>query len=281
MIASSTRPAVAGREVVAVIEEAATARRCLTVAQRAARLVDSLPLAALHICVDPAKLIAAPEEIDIQMLRELSEGTAQERLARARRAFESWAAVSGAQARWLEHVGDITSSLLSEIKDAALIVIAQPHNLDSADALHAALFSSSRPILFVPTEGALPPTLGEHMVIAWKPRAQTRRAVVRTLPWLGAAKHITIVAIDEPEAGQDCAEVRGLLGEHGVAAEVRHVRTQQGQHIAARLLSEAEAVAADSIVMGAFRYGQIFEWVFGGVTREVLDQTRLPVFMMH
>ena len=67
MIASSTRPAVAGREVVAVIEEAATARRCLTVAQRAARLVDSLPLAALHICVDPAKLITHRFALDEMM----------------------------------------------------------------------------------------------------------------------------------------------------------------------------------------------------------------------
>jgi hypothetical protein len=34
----------------------------LTVAQRAAQLANSLSLSALHICVDPAKLIAAAEE---------------------------------------------------------------------------------------------------------------------------------------------------------------------------------------------------------------------------
>jgi nucleotide-binding universal stress UspA family protein len=76
-------------------------------------------------------------------------------------------------------------------------------------------------------------------------------------------------------------EALGLLKDQGISAEVRHVHTQPGQHIGARLLSEAEAVAADAIVMGAFRFGQIFEWVFGGVTHEVLRNTRLPVFMMH
>jgi len=279
--ASHTRPASAYHEIVAVIEEAASTRRCLTVAQRAAERAGSLPLAALHIRVDPERLVAAAEEIDIQMLRELKEGTAQERLAQARRIFESWAAFSGAQVRWLEHVGDITSSLLAEVRGSALIVIAKPHNLDTADALHAAIFNSGHPVLFVPTEGALPPTLGEHMVVAWKPRTQARKAVMRTLPWLHAAERITIVAVDAPEAERDCAEIVKLLGEHGMSADVRHARTGHGQHIAARLLSEAEAVGADSIVMGAFRFGQIFEWVFGGVTHEVLNLTRLPVFMMH
>lgn len=279
--AQTPRPSVEGHEVVAVIEEATSARRCLTMAQRAAQLANSLSLSALHICVDPDKLIASAEEIDIQKMREFREGTAQERLAQARRVFESWVAFSGARVKWLEHVGGITSSLLEEVKDAALIAIARPHNLDSADALHAAIFNTGHPVLYVPTEGTLPATLGDHMIIAWKPRTQARKAVMRSLPWLHAAKRVTIVTVDEPLETQDCREVLRLLEEHDISADVRNVRTDQGQHIAARLLSEAEAVSADSIVMGAFRFGQIFEWVFGGVTHEILNRTRVPVFMMH
>jgi enolase len=278
---AATASAASGRDVIAVIEEASTARRCLTVAQRAAQLAGNAPLSALHICVDPAKLIAAAEEIDLQKMREKQEGTAQERLRQARYVFEGWLAFSGARVKWLEHVGDVTSSLIAEVKGAALIAVAQPHNLDSADALHAAIFNTGRPVLFVPSEGVLPATLGEHMVIAWKPRTQARKAILRTTPWLRAAKHITIVAVDEAEAAQDCTEVLGLLKDQGISADVRHVRTQPGQHIGARLLSEAEALSADAIVMGAFRFGQIFEWVFGGVTHEVLRRTRVPVFMMH
>ena len=278
---ASAKPPMAAHEVVAVIEEATTARRCLTVAQRAAQLVGAMPLSALHICVDPEKLIAAAEEWDLQKMRELNEGSAKDRLAQARRVFEQWVGFSGAQVKWLEHVGDITSSLIAEVKDAALIAIAQPHNLDSADALHAAIFNTGRPVLFVPTEGPLPATLGEHTVIAWKPRTQARKAITRTMPWLRAAKRITIIAVDESETSQDCDEILGLLKEQNLSADVRHVRTEQGQHIAARILSEAAEVNADSIVMGAFRFGQIFEWVFGGVTHEVLRRTKLPVFMMH
>ncbi len=277
----AARPEASGENVVAVIEEAATALRYLTVAHRATELARIFPLAALHICVDPDRLIAAAEEIDLQQMRELSEGTAGTRLSQARRVFETWLSFSGAEVRWMEHVGDVATSLLAEVRNAALIVIAEPRNLDSADALHAAIFNSGRPVLFVPTRDALPTTLGEHMLIAWKASTQARKAVMHTMPWLSQADRVTIVTVDEAPPHQDCAEIVGALRGYGITADVRHVRTGRGEHIAARLLTEAEVVGADSIVMGAFRFGQIFEWVFGGVTHEVLRRTRFPVFMMH
>ena len=276
-----TTSGISGREIVAVIEEATTAQRCLTVALLAAQRVNSLSLSALHICVDPAKLVTAPEEVSLQKMRESNEGSAKERLVRARGVFERWTKFSGAQVQWREHVGSITSSLIPEVKDAALIVIAQPNNLDSADALHAAIFNTRRPVLFVPLKGGLPLALGDHMVIAWKPRTQARKAIQQVLPWLKAANRVTIITVSESRAAQDCDEVLRLLDQHGISAEVRGASAGRDEHIAVRLLSEAEAVNADSLVMGAFRFGQIYEWVFGGVTHEVLNCTRLPVFMMH
>ena len=276
-----TTSGISGREIVAVIEEATTAQRCLTVALLAAQRVKSLSLSALHICVDPAKLITAAEELSLQKMREIKEGSAKERLVQARGVFERWTKFSGAQVQWREHVGSITSSLIPEVKDAALIVIAQPNNLDSADALHAAIFNTRRPVLFVPLKGGLPHELGDHMVIAWKPRTQARKAILQVLPWLKAANRVTVITVSESRAAQDCDEVLRLLDQHGISAEVRGASAGRDEHIAVRLLSEAEAVNADSLVMGAFRFGQIYEWVFGGVTHEVLNRTRLPVFMMH
>jgi nucleotide-binding universal stress UspA family protein len=48
-----------------------------------------------------------------------------------------------------------------------------------------------------------------------------------------------------------------------------------------RLLAEAQAVQADWLVVGAYRRNRLVEWVLGGITRTVLDQARLPVFMKH
>ena len=83
-IGAVTTPMTSGHEIVAVIEEATTAQRCLSVALLAAQRVNSQSLSALHICVDPAKLVTAPEEFSLQKMREFKEGSAKERLAQAR-----------------------------------------------------------------------------------------------------------------------------------------------------------------------------------------------------
>ena len=268
-------------EIIAVIEEASTARRCLTVAEQAARLASPMSLSALHICVDPAKMIAPPEEIDLQWLRVSHEGSAQLRLRQAHLAFENWTAHSGAEVKWREHVGDVTSSLVAEIKGAALIVVAQPHNLDSVDVLHAALFNTGRPVLFVPTRGPLLSPLSAHILVAWKSTPQARRAITHTLPWLRAAKHVTVVSVNEAKIPQASVEGIRILEDQGISADIRHARTDRGEHIADRLLAEAEEIGASAIVMGAYHFGEVVEYVFGGVTREILHRTRIPVFMTH
>jgi nucleotide-binding universal stress UspA family protein len=269
------------QEVIAVIEEAATARRCLTIAERAVRVNAGFLLTALHICADPEKLSLAAEEFDIQKMRELNEGTAEERLARARHVFEDWSVDCGAQVKWLEPVGNISASLIEAVKSAALIVIAQPNNLDSSDALHAAIFDTERPVLFIPKAASKSATLGNHMLIAWKSRPQVRKVIQNTLPWLRAAQRVTLVTVNESEGSHDIDEALHLLSENGIHAEVRQLSALPGEHVADRLLREAEALGADSIVIGAYRFFQIVEWIIGGVTRELLDRANMPVFMMH
>ncbi len=275
------RRSLLGHKVIAVIEEASTARRCLTLAQQAASIDSTLSLTALHICVDPDKLIAAAEEIDIQKMREFREGTARERLARARTVFEGWLGSTGADVKWLEQVGDVTSSLVAEVGDAALITIARPRNLDSADALHAAIFHSGRPVLHVPADGPIPAKLGQHMLIAWKPTPQARRVIQNSRPWLLAAERVTVVTINRAHDAKGIDEVLGLLADNGIHAEIRHARTHPGEHVAERILAEAQEMGADCVVMGAYHYGAMIEAVFGGVTREVLQYSRLPVFLTH
>ena len=47
------------------------------------------------------------------------------------------------------------------------------------------------------------------------------------------------------------------------------------------LLAEAAAMKADWLVMGAYRHNRIVEWALGGVTRTVLREARLPLFLVH
>jgi len=45
------------------------------------------------------------------------------------------------------------------------------------------------------------------------------------------------------------------------------------------LLSQAADFSANLLVMGAYGHSHMREWMFGGVTRTVLYEARLPVLM--
>lgn len=47
------------------------------------------------------------------------------------------------------------------------------------------------------------------------------------------------------------------------------------------LLAEAEKIAADLIVAGAYGHSRFREWILGGVTQELLDASPVPLLLAH
>jgi len=43
----------------------------------------------------------------------------------------------------------------------------------------------------------------------------------------------------------------------------------------------AARIGADLIVMGGYGRARLREWIFGGVTRAVIENAQVPVFMSH
>jgi nucleotide-binding universal stress UspA family protein len=55
----------------------------------------------------------------------------------------------------------------------------------------------------------------------------------------------------------------------------------QDGDVAEALRQEAHAFGADMIVMGAFVHSRLRELMFGGVTRSMLGQSSIPLFLSH
>jgi nucleotide-binding universal stress UspA family protein len=66
----------------------------------------------------------------------------------------------------------------------------------------------------------------------------------------------------------------------GVEARIR-MASSGGRSVTKTLLAEAHAVDADAMFAGAYRHGELFEEIFGGVTLELLRDSDLPLFMAH
>jgi nucleotide-binding universal stress UspA family protein len=147
--------------------------------------------------------------------------------------------------------------------------------------LDEALFQSGRPAIVVP------PNVHEfrckRVLVAWDGSSKAARAVNDALPFLRAADKVEIVSVEGEKdlrrsvPGSDLAP---HLERHGVEVIV-DARTALDGDVAATLRDQAGLFGADMIVMGAFLHSRLREIVLGGVTRSMLKDSRIPLFLAH
>jgi nucleotide-binding universal stress UspA family protein len=146
------------------------------------------------------------------------------------------------------------------------------------------LIGSGRPVLVVPPKHHAK-VAPKRAVIAWQPSRETTRAVHDALPLLKTAELVDVLVID-PEVGefahgdQPGADVAAHLAAHGLKVQVC-VRPRIANSIAASILQHAQEVGADLLVAGGYGHSRFREFMLGGVTRDLLRLTHLPVLFSH
>jgi nucleotide-binding universal stress UspA family protein len=191
---------------------------------------------------------------------------------------------------WRLVEGNLPATVALHARYADLTVLGQANPYDpqagrSDDAtVVTTVMSSGRPVLVVPFAGEFP-TLAEHVLVAWNASREAARAVNDALPLLERAKMVTVLAIN-PRHGigghgdVPAADIALHLARHGVRAEASHTVARDIPDGEA-LLSYAADIGADLIVAGAYGHSRAREMVFGGVTRTLLAEMTVPVFLSH
>ncbi|WP_111748426.1 universal stress protein [Salinisphaera orenii] len=155
--------------------------------------------------------------------------------------------------------------------------------LDPATPATLALLSG-RPVLGLPANWGRSP-VGGNILIGWQGSQEAMHAVTAALPLLEVAERVRVVTIDpsidykgwEESPGDD---IMTYLRRHGVEAE-RRTLEGGGQSIADSLLTSADAMDADLLILGAYGHSRLREFVLGGATRGVLHDIRRPVLLAH
>ena len=129
---------------------------------------------------------------------------------------------------------------------------------------------AGRPVLIVPRKQQ---SLNlDHVLVAWKDTREARRAVVDSLPLLKKAARVTVHEIahddDLDSASARVEDVKAWLGRHGIGA-IANV-SACASDAAAHLDAIAADAKADVVVAGIYGHNRMREWVFGGVTRDLL-----------
>lgn len=136
------------------------------------------------------------------------------------------------------------------------------------------VLSAGRPIL-VAGSGVLQ-VWADKIVIAWKDTREARRAVSDALPFLKAASEVLVVVVDDGDyksERQSLDDLAHWLESHGVQSHSKVLSVQGG--LAATIAGAADALGADLVVSGGYGHSRFREWLFGGMTQELLAETTL------
>ncbi|MBB5574214.1 MULTISPECIES: universal stress protein [Rhizobium] len=277
---SSVHEATIHAAVLALLPDPATVRNCLDIAEDAARAVHGT-MAAAHIGADPERMIAAPEEVDLQILRDMNEDSPSQRFERIAGAFADWKRVSPDRESLLldDCRGDLSRCVTAECHETALVVAPCHGNMDARDAFYDLLFREHKLVL-VPPPDAYTGNLLAHVVIGWKPHEHAQRAVVAARRWLVAADRITVLCINDKADGSYQRTARELLDQLGLEGEVVAI-SSGGRSVGETILDFARSATATCLLIGAFKHGYLLELLLGRVTRHLLSHSKLPLMMKH
>jgi nucleotide-binding universal stress UspA family protein len=173
--------------------------------------------------------------------------------------------------------------VLRQTRAADLIVLGRRGGSDSPDPILGVvpadvIMGAGRPVLVTPP--GTQHLFAKRVVIAWKDAREARRAVADALPLLRLAEDVFVVSVG-PEADQDsAADVAAALGRCGVNARAL-VEDIGNARAGDALIEIARRAGADLIVSGAFGHSRMREWVFGGVTRDLLDHAPFCSLFSH
>lgn len=187
---------------------------------------------------------------------------------------------------WRQGQGDTVQCLLSASRLADAIVVTLPtrgqHAANAPLPIVADLVVSSRsPVLAVPAVNKGGLACGGRAMIAWDGTHEAAIALCAARPLLMLASEVHVVTVEE-KSKRDCppGEAGAYLARHDIRTEV-HEWPRKGRSVEEALEAAAVELHADWIVMGAFGHSRLREIFFGGVTRYLLGEARVPLLLAH
>jgi nucleotide-binding universal stress UspA family protein len=164
-----------------------------------------------------------------------------------------------------------------------VIVLARPGDewqSPSMITLESALFESGRPVLIAPP--ASPRSLGTNILVAWNNSTEQARTMADTMPLLRLAERITILTVEGATvAGPSGEQMARSLKMNGIAAATVTMKPVGKRSAGETSLAKAEELGCDLIVKGAYTQSRLRQMIFGGTTRHILANAKLPVLMAH
>jgi len=273
-------------------ESSGTMRSTLSTALLLARRFDSyIEGFALRFRVNEFVAVDMAGAIPLETLRE-------ESLEEARRAcmlFESFMKDNGVpRAEGADRPAAVSFGWLNEAPEGEAFVGSHGRAFDAIvigrsdagavglhdKAIEAGLFESGRPVVIAPP--VAPARIATNVMVHWNCSTEQARTTAFAMPLLHQAERVTVLDVEGGAAvpGPSAAQLVSCLKRNGIVTALMTVGLE-GRSTGEAILAAAQAIGCDLLVKGAYTQSRLRQMIFGGATRHILANARLPVLMAN
>lgn len=186
----------------------------------------------------------------------------------------TWESATGDAAGALVDQGRLCDVLVLSRADNSAGEVAAPLDIIADVAVHA-----RAPVFVVPPAQNSFRSDGTVMV-AWNGSIEVAHSLRLTLAVLRKATQIVFVTVNDGALGTTAAAGQRYLAAHEIATDHKEWSCN-GNGVAPTLLKAASELGASCIVMGAYGSSRFRELILGGVTRDLLATTTVPLLLSH
>jgi hypothetical protein len=147
------------------------------------------------------------------------------------------------------------------------------------------LLETGRPIMMIPSEYS-GETIGENALLAWNESRESVRVMHESLSLMQQAKKIDVVTVNgkgesDGQLATDIA-ITVYLTHRDINSKLFAKETDAvTPTVGGVLLKHAEDNNIDLILMGGYGHSRLREVLLGGVTRDLINQSKVPLFLLH
>ena len=186
-------------------------------------------------------------------------------------------------AEWIEAIGDPQKCLVKAAALCDLLVTSVAKG--TGRLFHApgltdeVIVRSGRPVFAVPDGGHGIDLQGEVM-IAWDGSPSCIAAMRAAIPLLSHASATTFFEVDDGSVHIPAETAACYLGRYGIGSHVqpKHALLEPA---GPTILAQCRRHRPAYVVMGGYGHSRVREAIFGGATRTMLTQARIPLLLAH
>lgn len=244
-------------------------------------------LSALHVIDIPMTPMVMESGVTNEFLEDQRKAYAREAASAEKHTMDA-SKRAGLNVEWRVSEGDTIRQVSTHAHYCDLLVVGAKAGkdespFDAALAEHIVL-ECGKPVVIVP-DSYKSGDIGRFVTVAWNGTRESARAVADAMPMLRKAEKVSVVVVDPLKLFFPLGDVPGAdicrhLARHGVQAEAQTIESAHRTKGEA-IVEWAKGQGADLIVMGAYGHWRLRELILGGATRDVLQDSAIPVLMSH